>query len=71
MLGDERFDVVLGDTSAKTRSRNLRQVNLVLFGNLANQRAGAKALLVASFGNPPNPHSADRFNTPLLLLRCR
>ena len=50
MFGDERLNVVLGDAPAKARSRNLCQVNLVFLGNAAHQRAGAQALLLATFG---------------------
>ena len=49
VLGDEGFDVFLGDAAAEPGAGNLGQIDIVLFGDLADQRAGADASLLAGF----------------------
>ena len=51
VLGDERLDVFLGDAAAKAGSRDLGQVDIVLFRDLAHQRTGANLALLACFGS--------------------
>ena len=50
MLGDEPLDVFFGDAATKSGAGNLRQVDVVLLGDLAYQRAGANASLLAGLG---------------------
>ena len=50
VLGDEAFDVFFGDAAAQPGAGHLRQVDVVFLGDLAHQRAGANASLLAGFG---------------------
>ena len=54
MPGDERLDVFFGDAPAQPGARHSGQVDIVVFGDLAHKRAGARSPPSASvrgFGN--------------------
>jgi hypothetical protein len=47
VLGDERLNVFFGDATAQTGARNFGQVDVIIFGDAAHQRAGANAFLLS------------------------
>src|SRR5580700_608489 len=50
VLGDECLDIILGDAAAESGAGNARQVDIVVFRNFADERAGTDAALVAVLG---------------------
>ncbi len=50
MLGHERLNVFFGNAAAKSGAGNLGQVNIVVLGDTANQRARAYAVRLAGLG---------------------
>ncbi len=50
MLGDECLDVFLGDAAAQSGAGNFGEIDVVVLGDLADERAGADASLLAIVG---------------------
>ena len=50
MLGDECLDVFLGDAAAQSCAGNFGEIDVVVLGDLAHERAGADASLLAIVG---------------------
>ena len=49
-LAMKRLDVFLGDAAAESGAGNFREIDVVVFGNLADERAGTDTTLVAVLG---------------------
>ena len=69
MLGDKCLDVFFSNTAAQACARNFGQIDIVIFGNAAHQRARTNALLLTGFGILQNFALRRPFQAFLLVLR--